>query len=294
MYLYDGLDIIQEIENGMVSANYIRTLNIDEPLARIKADGTLRFYQQDALGSVVALTDENEEIKTHYIYDPYGNTEVIEEASDQPFQFTGRENDGTGLYYYRARYYSPELQRFISENPIGLAGGINKFVYLSNNPTNRIDPLGLTWSSNWNFLLDFLAGGGSNNRFYGPNTTETREMQNSPGANALCQAFYSGGMQDITGHGFAYGSYRALWETVLNPATADWSSTAAQVGGFAGATAVNNGNGTVTFTIPNTAGAHSFFYHRSFIHNRSSAIGPLTNINQTFQWTERIDSKCSK
>ena len=53
-YLYDGLDIIQEIEDGMVSANYIRSLNIDEPLARLDMMGGVRFYHTDALGSVIA------------------------------------------------------------------------------------------------------------------------------------------------------------------------------------------------------------------------------------------------
>jgi uncharacterized protein RhaS with RHS repeats len=48
------------------------------------------------------------------------------------------------LYYYRARYYSPELQRFISEDPIRLAGGdVNYYAYVGNNPVNWIDPLGL-------------------------------------------------------------------------------------------------------------------------------------------------------
>ncbi len=61
-------------------------------------------------------------MKTTYAYGPFGNTSVTGEASDNPFQYTGRENDQSvlsgvegGLYYYRARYYSPELQRFISE-----------------------------------------------------------------------------------------------------------------------------------------------------------------------------------
>ncbi|MBI4823337.1 MAG: RHS repeat-associated core domain-containing protein, partial [Nitrospirae bacterium] len=99
-----------------------------------------------ALGSVVALTDEAGTIKTQYVYDPYGNTEMIGEPSDNPFQYTGRENDGEGLYYYRARYYSPELQRFISEDPIGLLGGVNLYTYTGNSPVNWIDPLGLkTW-----------------------------------------------------------------------------------------------------------------------------------------------------
>jgi RHS repeat-associated protein len=142
-YLYDGYDIIQEIEGGAVSANYIRSGNIDEPLVRIKSDGSVRYYQTDALGSVIALTDETGAITTQYAYDPFGNVTVSGEARDNPFQYTGRENDGTGLYYYRARYYNPELQRFISEDPIGLLGGINKFAYVGNNPVNYTDPRGL-------------------------------------------------------------------------------------------------------------------------------------------------------
>ncbi|MBI4823335.1 MAG: DUF2778 domain-containing protein, partial [Nitrospirae bacterium] len=140
-YLYGGLDIVQEIEDGMVTVNYIRTLNIDEPLVRIKSDGTIRYYQQDALGSVIALTDENGTVKTTYSYDPYGNTEVMGEPSDNPFQYTGRENDGGGHYYYRTRYKLDS--RFISEDPIGMAGGMNYYSYVRNAPINYRDPLGL-------------------------------------------------------------------------------------------------------------------------------------------------------
>lgn len=143
-YLYDSLDIIQEIEDGSVTVNYVRGLNIDEHLARIKSDGTIRYYQQDALGSVIALTDETGTIKTQYSYDPFGNTTVIGEPSDNPFQFAGRENDGAGLLYERARYYSFELQRYISENPRRLGGrDINFHVRVWNNPVKFKDPQGL-------------------------------------------------------------------------------------------------------------------------------------------------------
>ena len=61
------------------------------------------------------------------------------------------------------------------------------------------------------------------------------------------------------------------------------------MGGFARASAINNGNGTVTFTIPNRAGAHSFFYHLPFVSdNPFGTGGPIRNIYQTFQWTEKI------
>jgi RHS repeat-associated protein len=145
MYLYDGLDIIMEMDgNGVPAASYIRTLNIDEPLARVEfGSGAVRYYLSDALGSVTSLTDELGVVETSYSYDPFGHVAISGEASDNPFQYTGRENDGTGLYYYRARYYSPELQRFISEDPIGLAGGdINFYVYAGNSPVNFVDPVG--------------------------------------------------------------------------------------------------------------------------------------------------------
>jgi YD repeat-containing protein len=102
-YLYDGKDIVQEIENGAPTVNYVRTLNIDEPLARIQSNGTVRYYQADALGSIIALTDQTGAIKTQYAYDAFGNVTMSGETSDNPFQYTGREDDGTGLYYYRAR-----------------------------------------------------------------------------------------------------------------------------------------------------------------------------------------------
>jgi RHS repeat-associated protein len=79
-----------------------------------------------------------------HTYEPFGATTVTGTAST-PYQFTGRENDGlAGLYYYRARYYRPGLQRFIAEDPIGLlAGDTNYYIYVGNNPVNLIDPFGL-------------------------------------------------------------------------------------------------------------------------------------------------------
>jgi RHS repeat-associated protein len=115
---------------------------------RIKRDGTIRHYKQDALGSVIGLLDDTGIPKTGYTYDPFGNVTILGEPSDNPFQYTGRENDNTGLYYYRARYYSPELQRFISEDPIGFNGGsINLYEYVGNNPINYTDPKGLAYIS---------------------------------------------------------------------------------------------------------------------------------------------------
>lgn len=59
------------------------------------------------------------------------------------WQITGRESDGTGLQFNRARYYDPRLGRFISEDPIGLAGGVNSYSYVEGDPLSSTDPEGL-------------------------------------------------------------------------------------------------------------------------------------------------------
>jgi RHS repeat-associated protein len=140
-YLYDLANIVQErAADNSVLANLLMG-GIDEVFQRTDATGP-RSFLTDSLGSTLALTDENGAIQTEYSYDPFGTTQQSGASSSNSYQFTGRENDGTGLQYNRARYYSPRLQRFISEDPIGLGGGINSFAYVANSPTNFRDPSG--------------------------------------------------------------------------------------------------------------------------------------------------------
>jgi RHS repeat-associated protein len=67
------------------------------------------------------------------------------DALVNPFQYTARESDTeTGLYYYRARYYDPQISRFISEDPLRFFGGeVDFYSYVEQNPVNLTDPLGL-------------------------------------------------------------------------------------------------------------------------------------------------------
>jgi RHS repeat-associated protein len=146
-FLYDGLNAVQERVSGSVTAN-ILTGGLDEVFARTESS-TTRALLADALGSTVALVEPGGSITTQYQYEPFGKTSLLSGSSNIPTQFTARENDGTGLYYYRARYYSPGYQRFISQDPLGFGGGdLNLYAYVRNGPTAWRDPLGLNAAKN--------------------------------------------------------------------------------------------------------------------------------------------------
>ncbi len=148
-FLYDGLNPVQELNGPTIAATLLTGLGIDEYLTRTDATGA-SHYLTDALGSTVALTDATGSVPTTYAYEPFGATTMSGTATGNSFDYTGRENDGTGLKYYRSRYLHPGLQRFISEDPIGFAGGdVNLYAYVRNNPILRTDPLGLRikWGS---------------------------------------------------------------------------------------------------------------------------------------------------
>lgn len=140
-FLYDGSQAIAELRSGALETVYHTGIAIDEVLARYGASGN-KVLLTDALMSVIAQAEDDQSVGNLYSYSPYGETGLLGPDSSNSLQYTGRENDGTGLYYYRARYYDPVLKRFISEDPLGIAGGINLYAYVAGNPISLVDPEG--------------------------------------------------------------------------------------------------------------------------------------------------------
>ena len=133
-----------------MAASLVIRLALDDAIARasrVQGLTQMRTYVSDALGSVLAQTTQAQAVDSGYAYSPYGETMGLGvDVTGNPIQYTGRENDGsegTGLYFYRARFYDPVLKRFISRDPIGLAGGMNEYGYVENNPLSMTDSLGL-------------------------------------------------------------------------------------------------------------------------------------------------------
>lgn len=142
-YLGDGNQEIAEYDggSGALLRRYVYGPGIDEPVATIDAGGARTYHHQDGLGSVIALSNGTGAATASFTHGPYGETT---NAAGTAYRYTGRRIDPeTGLYYYRARYYSPNLGRFMQTDPIGYQGGINLYAYVGNSPVNLGDPLGL-------------------------------------------------------------------------------------------------------------------------------------------------------
>jgi RHS repeat-associated protein len=116
-------------------------LEIDKMIARYTG-ANQRTCLTDALGSVIVQSREDQSSQNWYGDSPYEQASATADDEGSSSEYTARVNDNTGLYYYRAKYYDPILKRFVSEDPIRLAGGLNLYGYVGKCPTSLIDPTG--------------------------------------------------------------------------------------------------------------------------------------------------------
>ena len=146
-YLYAGDNLFMELDgNGNPSTEYAYWPGVDAPLAMSKAGQTYYFTQDPAssnIDGVVRASDNT--LQAMYDYTPHGTLRSSSfDNIGNSLQFAARQYDReTGLTYFRARYYDSQIGRFVSEDPLGLGGGINPYVYAGNDPINGHDPFGL-------------------------------------------------------------------------------------------------------------------------------------------------------
>ncbi|MEW6429715.1 MAG: RHS repeat-associated core domain-containing protein [Thermodesulfobacteriota bacterium] len=150
-YIYDlnGNLIAEMNDTGIITRYYIHGAGL---LAMVTPSGALYCYHFDATGHTVALTDGNRQTVNAYAYTPFGTLAGESESVAQPFKYAGKfgvMSEPNGYYYMRARYYDPQVGRFISEDPLGFDGGdLNLYAYVGNNPVMGVDPLGLCEQNN--------------------------------------------------------------------------------------------------------------------------------------------------
>jgi RHS repeat-associated protein len=150
IFLSDGDEEIEERSgaNNSVLRRYAYGSGMDNRIAMIDSAscGGRCFYLTNYQGSTIALTNQDGSLNQTYGYDPYGNPATAVTGiptTGNPFRFTGRRLDPeTNLYYFRARYYSPTLGRFLQTDPLGTQDDLNRYGYVYNDPLNNTDPKG--------------------------------------------------------------------------------------------------------------------------------------------------------
>jgi RHS repeat-associated protein len=126
---------------GNVMHRYVFGPGIDEPIVWYEGPvtGTKTWLFADHLGSIMTLDGSSTGIKT---YGPYGEPLPAFAAGDR-FHYTGQQMvSELGLYYYKARFYSPALGRFLQTGPVGYQSDLNLYAYVGSDPVNLTDPTG--------------------------------------------------------------------------------------------------------------------------------------------------------
>ena len=177
-FVYDGYKLIEErnaLDSNVAVRKYVwqpEALGRDVPLTVYDAatDKTY-YYHTDANKNVTELSDEAGNVVAHYEYSPFSSLTKVtgDYAGSNPFRFSSEYFDEeTGLVYYNYRYYTPELGRWISRDPIEEQGGMNLYAFIRNNSITIFDNLGFSeewpWTG-WDWLtwpihacFDFGAG----------------------------------------------------------------------------------------------------------------------------------------
>ncbi|NOY45966.1 MAG: RHS repeat-associated core domain-containing protein [Deltaproteobacteria bacterium] len=172
LFLYDGWNLIQErYGDGQVKRSYVWGLDLSDSLQGAGGIGGLVFstdgltsyhYLYDANGNVGQLVDTaTGAVTAHYEYDPFGNVTYATGPADNPFRFSTKyHDDETGLVYYGYRYYSPELGRWVTRDPIEEEGGINFYQFVGNDGVSFFDAYGLRIFFRVNLLGNMYIFGG--------------------------------------------------------------------------------------------------------------------------------------
>lgn len=254
----------------------------------------------DANGNVTGLVPANGpdagKLIARFDYDPFGNriTNTGPDVELCPFGFSTQYTDSeTGLVAYLYRYYSPQMGRFLSRDPIGENGGINLYGLVGNDPVNRVDILGLSplsvqdVSPNCEVLLGLDHGPGASNRWYDDWLLSVRHLTTNA-------ALSSGNSSGLVGDGDLKGFYGSIGiMACYTPARRGWWTP--DVKGNSGLTGFER-DGLQNNVYRTTSSSNGTpFTNGGFGHTKANYMDYLARSwEATLKHANRLASDCSK
>lgn len=144
-YIYSGWQRIADYNgaSGALQNRFVYGVGMDEPLIIVSSGGTLTYLHHDKMGTLVATSGSAGTVSNKNKIGPFGEVGAL--AGTCNFGFTGQRYDTElSLYYFKRRYYSPKLGRFLQADPLGFTDtSLHLYTYVLNNPLRYTDPMGL-------------------------------------------------------------------------------------------------------------------------------------------------------
>ena len=337
-FIYDGDDLALEVDGaGNLLREYTYYPGIDQPHGMRQwaggAGGASYYYVLQQPGHVKGLVNLNDQLVNEYRYTLFGmpvNGFPVQGTAN-PLQYMAREVDAaTGLYYVRNRWYDPQMGRFVSEDPIGLAGGINQYAYVGNNPLSFRDPTGLSpcdnpatpvvelcplvvtaaprlpmviwlgnWFRGWNnvsaWTFAWLVGAGPVNRDVQGASIHNANLRKSPGVQAAMDAFCDknpNGVAEnpVTNWGYRFNTPGRVLGAGLNPTLQFVGSYTVDV--FPILAGPTAGRAAVVIVYNTTRFDSAAYQITDYSWERENGMNPMSNVGQTFGWTESMTKMC--